>query len=107
MKQTPETVYRGLRTPDGVVVTRDGEPLSPAPSQTIWNHSPDGFEWGYGGSGPAQLALGLLLDATGDERLAERLHNFFLRRVVVGFDKDEWQITAREIFEVIGRDNGS
>lgn len=25
----------------------------------IW-HSPDGFEWGYGGSGPAELALNIL-----------------------------------------------
>lgn len=36
--------------------------LSPQRSQKIWNHSPDGFNWGYGGSGPAQLALALLLD---------------------------------------------
>jgi hypothetical protein len=28
-------------------------------------HSPTGFEWGYGGSGPADLARALLLDATG------------------------------------------
>src|SRR5262245_1194599 len=27
------------------------------------SHSPTGFEWGYGGSGPAQLALALLADA--------------------------------------------
>ena len=24
------------------------------------NHSPTGFEWGYGGSGPAQLAVAML-----------------------------------------------
>jgi len=29
----------------------------------IRNHSPTGFEWGYFGSGPAQLALALLVDA--------------------------------------------
>lgn len=40
--------------------------LSPKESQTLFNHSPDGFNWGYGGSGPAQLALALLL-ATGME----------------------------------------
>jgi len=28
----------------------------------LWNHSPDGFEWGYGGSGPAQLALAIYQD---------------------------------------------
>ena len=42
-------------------VTLDGEPLSPAESLALANHSPDGFLWGYSGSGPAQLALAVLL----------------------------------------------
>ena len=56
-----------------VVVIEDGMSayLSPEPSQEIINHSPDGFNWGYGGSGPAQLALGLLLDVTGDRKVAQ------------------------------------
>jgi hypothetical protein len=29
-------------------------------------HSPDGFSWGYGGSGPAELARCLLIDALGN-----------------------------------------
>lgn len=29
-------------------------------AQTIIHHSPAGFEWGYGGSGPADLALVIL-----------------------------------------------
>lgn len=36
----------------------------------LYNHSPDGFNWGYCGSGPAQLALALTADATGDDKLA-------------------------------------
>jgi hypothetical protein len=28
----------------------------------VVNHSPDGFAWGYGGSGPHQLALAILMD---------------------------------------------
>jgi len=31
-------------------------------SIAVKNHSPDGFAWGYGGSGPAQLALAICLD---------------------------------------------
>lgn len=31
-------------------------------SLRIRKHSPDGFHWGYGGSGPAQLALAILLE---------------------------------------------
>jgi len=30
-------------------------------------HSPDGFEWGYGGSGPAELALNILSAMIGKE----------------------------------------
>jgi uncharacterized protein (DUF2249 family) len=32
------------------------------PRNDLYNHSPNGFEWGYGGSGPAQLALAILAD---------------------------------------------
>lgn len=42
----------------------DGKPLDPRPSQKVYNHSPDGFNWGYGGSGPAQLALAVMLALT-------------------------------------------
>jgi hypothetical protein len=33
----------------------DGKLLNPELSQKYYNHSPDGFNWGYGGSGPSQL----------------------------------------------------
>lgn len=43
-----------------VVLTRiKGHPETNVPRSAIW-HSPDGFEWGYGGSGPADLALNIL-----------------------------------------------
>ena len=55
--------YRGRRTSAGCKVTRpDGSPLPLAPSLALRRHSPTGWEWGYSGSGPAQLALALLLD---------------------------------------------
>lgn len=40
----------------------DGHEILPAKSLKAWRHSPDGFAWGYGGSGPAQLALAILLE---------------------------------------------
>lgn len=43
----------------------DGEFLNPIRSQKYHNHSPDGFNWGYGGSGPTQLALAIMLKLTG------------------------------------------
>ena len=33
------------------------------PRNDLINHSPDGFEWGYGGSGPSQPALAMIADA--------------------------------------------
>ena len=41
--------------------------LDPEPSQQIYNHSPDGFQWSYEGSGPAQLALAVLLHCSNKE----------------------------------------
>jgi hypothetical protein len=43
----------------------DGKLLSPEESLKFRNHSPDGFCWGYGGSGPSQLALAIMLELTG------------------------------------------
>jgi Family of unknown function (DUF6166) len=60
-----------------VVVEVDGRPLTPKRSQAVWNHSPDGFEVGYGGSGPAQLALAILLEAGVDDERAVTLHEIF------------------------------
>jgi len=58
-------------------VSVDGRPLSPKRSQRVWNHSPDGFECGYAGSGPAQLALAVLLAAHVPPRRAVRWHQQF------------------------------
>ncbi|OPX89078.1 MAG: hypothetical protein A4E53_01686 [Pelotomaculum sp. PtaB.Bin104] len=43
------------------VFIANGIELFPSESQRIINHSPDGFSWGYCGSGPAQLSLAILL----------------------------------------------
>jgi hypothetical protein len=44
------------------IVRIDGKLLTPDRSLKVRNHSPTGFNWGYGGSGPAQLALAILLE---------------------------------------------
>lgn len=62
---------------DDSFVMCDGVFLDPARSQEVWNHSPDGFSWGYGGSGPSQLALAILLEAGLSDEEATRLHQSF------------------------------
>lgn len=59
--------YVGQRLDTGceVYVVDDGKTYPLPPRDNIRNHSPDGFEWGYGGSGPAQLALAILADCNG------------------------------------------
>jgi hypothetical protein len=60
------------------------------------NHSPTGLNWGYGGSGPAQCALAILADFTGDDRLAEQLHQRFKFEFVAKFP-DEWELHGDRI----------
>ena len=81
----------------GCTVLRDDGLLDPKYSQAVWNHSPDGFNWGYAGSGPAQLALALLLEETGREE-AVRYHQDFKRDVVARMPKDKrWYLTSEAI----------
>jgi hypothetical protein len=70
--------------------------LEPALSQKVLNHSPDGFQWGFTGSGPAQLALALLLDAGLDDETAQRLHQKFKFDYVARFG-DNWTLKRSDI----------
>ncbi len=88
--------YRGWRDMDYPRVEVDGYPLPPRFDLAM--HSPDGFEWGYGGSGPAQLALAILADHCGsDEGRALRYYQAFKRAVIANLPEDEWQITSAEV----------
>ena len=60
-------LIRGERRGADVLVTVDGDPLDWRASLALPNHSPTGPAWGYGGSGPAQLALAILLALTDPE----------------------------------------
>jgi hypothetical protein len=64
------------------------------------NHSPTGFAWGYGGSGPAQLALAILMDATGEQALALRHYQEFKFQFVAGWG-DSWRITQAEVLSFL------
>jgi hypothetical protein len=74
--------YVGFRLGDQVHVKADGREVFPQRSLSVRNHSPDGFNWGYGGSGPAQLALALLLEAGLPDDVAVTLYQDFKWQVV-------------------------
>lgn len=109
-KTHPETRYWGKRVSQSghqSVYKRllpDGQPteLSPDASLKLINHSPDGFEWGYSGSGPAQLALALLLDVTGNPDLAQGYYQDFKFHWVATWG-EEWSITSWQILEWLGK----
>ena len=74
------SIYIGYEAANGK--TEHVEELSPTRSQALINHSQNGFNWGYGGSGAAQCALGILLDATGDEAIARQWYQDFKKEVI-------------------------
>lgn len=71
-------------------------PFSPAPRPG--QQVPSGFEWGYGGSGPAQLAPALCADALGDGEAALAVFQRFKFRVIGGIPRDApWTLTAAAV----------
>ena len=91
--------YMGRREYHLTIVTVNGRPLNPR--FDLWEHSPTGFEWGYGGSGPAQLALALLADHLGDDELAVALHQDFKWAVVSKLSRPTWTLTSDQIEEAV------
>src|SRR5947208_15806700 len=98
--------YHGERTPDGCEVEvidadhpQGGYPLDPRTD--IRNHSPSGYEWGYGGSGPAQLALALLADALGDDEKAQRFYQDFKFKVIGRLEGDSWELSQEDIRQAV------
>lgn len=90
-----EVEYMVVRR-NGVVVCQSSKRVQ-ALLENIGLHSPDGFEMGYGGSGPSDLALTILLDffggapdlgalRSGDmddaQRLAWDMHHAFKRKFI-------------------------
>jgi hypothetical protein len=99
----PPRVYQGRRTDDGVEVWADERQVTPVLSLLVWNHSPDGFEWGYGGSGPAQLALAVLLDVGLRADLARHLHQDFKWAMVALWSREEsWTLQGQDLVTWIG-----
>jgi len=91
--------YEGWREGYAALVTVNGRRLNPR--LDLYNHSPTGFEWGYCGSGPAQLALAILADHFGNDRRALDIYQRFKWAVVVELPGRRWQLTSRDIDEAL------
>lgn len=67
------------------------------PLKHVCRHSPDGFNFGYGGSGCADLALSILSDFLGDLPAAEIAYQEFKRFHISTFKGNSMSITGHEI----------
>ncbi len=87
--------YDGTRHGDRVTVTVDGADLDPA--LDLKALSDEGFDWGYEGAAPAQLALALTLHHTGERVRALALYRKILRTVVATLPRDGWTLSDNDL----------
>ena len=87
--------YEGRREGYAVTVTVNGRRLNPR--HDLWNHSPTGFEWGYGGSGPAQLAMAILADHCNNDEEALNFYQRFKWALIAELPHRSWTLTSQEI----------
>jgi hypothetical protein len=106
LEHSKQKKYCGERTERGAAVavvdleTHQAKPL-PTGLQYV-RHSPTGFEWGYLGSGPAQLSFAILLDHFGGDPAPARVfYQSFKFDVIAGLSRPAWELTTEQIAEAI------
>lgn len=100
--------YHGTRLAHGAIVTvADDGVLTQhlPPRHDLRNHSPTGFEWGYNGSGPAQLALALCAHVVGDAR-AILIYQRVKDKLVAPIKANDWRLDAEEIIAAVEQAEG-
>ena len=85
------------------VTGKEWTEISPNDSQKVINHSPDGFNWGYGGSGPAQLALAIMLLIAPD--IAKAYYQQFKGRVIARLPQGDFKLEIKEVSVPITNQN--
>ncbi|MEP0546991.1 MAG: DUF6166 domain-containing protein [Rhodothermales bacterium] len=88
--------------PEDIILWRTPEGEAHASVPHAVRHSPSGMEWGYGGSGPADLALSVLLALT-DEPTANVLYHRFKHEVVTAIPEEGGVLRAADIRRWIER----
>lgn len=99
-----ECGYWGLDDDFGVFVVETEKPLQYHlnPRFDLANHSPTGFAWGYGGSGPAQLALAICADLLEDDERAMRVYQSVKFSVIGKLDQERgFRLTESQLRSAI------
>lgn len=88
--------YVGRRNRNERCDVRVVDDLGSRPLPLVQNlrHHSTSFEWGYGGSGPSQLALALLYDYLQDSEKALNMYQTFKRMVVAQLPREGWELPA-------------
>lgn len=86
------------------VVPVDGLPHPLRATAVAERHSPTGFEWGYGGSGPAALAHSILIECGVPEEVADRLYQRFKAKVVAGLPPTSWGMLDCDVRDWVRRE---
>ncbi len=92
----PKVTYRGVFDHGGAArILRSGA----RGTRPLWHyvrHSPSGFAWGYGGSGPAEAARCILADALGSLPKADKCYQAFKAQLLAGIPQDRPFEIARD-----------
>lgn len=113
-EETDENVIIGGFAGDVVLVRSEKNVIGTNVPHIVIQHSPAGYEWGYGGSGPSDLALNILnlIVPPGSDgeppvkchegqcsETAWRLHHDFKRRFIAAVPHEGMTIKGKDIAE--------
>lgn len=73
------------------------------PRLDLRKHSPDGFEWGYNGSGPAQFSLAILAYVTKDDAYACTFYQDFKDDVIARQRGEAITLPIKDVLQWVQR----
>lgn len=107
------TKYIDMPVEEGLIFRREGNQIATNMPHLVVQHSLAGYEWGYEGSGPADLALNIcelvlrkmgyqgekIRDFRDNEffHMAWKLHQDFKRDFIAGLDREGGEILWSEV----------
>ncbi len=88
-----------IKDVDRIIINGRGETLDLEASFRVYTYSPTGFNWGYGGAGPHQTALAILMDHLNDNERALAMAPEFANTVISHLPMDEDFVLTDETVE--------